>query len=338
MISKAKDSRQKKNKDNASEEGKKEKAEQDSHDARYRALFSYPETVEDLLVHAVNEPWVEEIDFSYFKKEETVWLSKRMRNKREGDSVFELKLKSGSVRYVYLFIEFQSTQDRWMALRYTLYIVLFLEHLVKQKRYNKNEKLPPVFPVVLYNGDATWRKPTQLKTLFQLDAKSSLMAYQPHFQYFLIDEGRKADNMAPSISKSIFSLESFKTKEEVPLLLEELVCHINASPSKKRLKSIMLDWVSSLFSSYQLELPLEFLDEKSESRTMFQTRMKKEIEKERYLGIEQGIEQGIERGKLEGLKEGKIEVARNMMEQGFTVAQITALTGLSIEEIEYLKH
>lgn len=53
-------------------------------------------------------------------------------------------------------------------------------------------------------------------------------------------------------------------------------------------------------------------------------------------GLKQGLEKGIKAGKEEGKMEEKFLIASNAKKQGLPPATISALTGLSIEEIEKL--
>ncbi len=48
------------------------------------------------------------------------------------------------------------------------------------------------------------------------------------------------------------------------------------------------------------------------------------------LGVEEGIERGIERG----IEKGKLETARKMNEDGFSIEQILRITGLSMDDLE----
>ncbi|MEX1058175.1 MAG: Rpn family recombination-promoting nuclease/putative transposase [Natronospirillum sp.] len=54
--------------------------------------------------------------------------------------------------YVYLLLEFQSTVDPYMAVRIMTYLGLLYQYLVRQGELTPAGKLPPVLPVVLYNG------------------------------------------------------------------------------------------------------------------------------------------------------------------------------------------
>ena len=55
------------------------------------------------------------------------------------------------------------------------------------------------------------------------------------------------------------------------------------------------------------------------------------INQEKY---EQGLKQGLEQGK----QDRNIEIARNAIKMGLDISNISKLTGLSVEEIEKLKH
>ena len=58
--------------------------------------------------------------------------------------------------YVLVVLEFQSTTDEIMALRVLQYTAMLYHELLRSRTVKAGE-LPPVLPVVLYNGDAEWR-------------------------------------------------------------------------------------------------------------------------------------------------------------------------------------
>ena len=83
---------------------------------------------------------------------------------RENDVIWRARHQQRWI-YVYLLIEFQSTIDHFMAVRVPLYTLLLYQDLINTKQIKKNELLPPVFPVVLYNGKTHWHSATQLSDL-----------------------------------------------------------------------------------------------------------------------------------------------------------------------------
>ena len=70
--------------------------------------------------------------------------------------IWRIPRHGGADTWLVLLLEFQSSSDPWMALRVMVYAGLLWQHLVKEKRLPPDGKLPPILPVVLYNGDRRW--------------------------------------------------------------------------------------------------------------------------------------------------------------------------------------
>ena len=54
-------------------------------------------------------------------------------------------------------------------------------------------------------------------------------------------------------------------------------------------------------------------------------------------GIQEGMAKGMEQGMAKGAKDKAVEMAKKMKDKGTDVGFISEITGLSGEEIEYLK-
>ena len=117
------------------------------HDLGYSVLFSNKVIFRQLLETFVRQPWVAEIDFEQIEKLNKSFISKKHR-KHESDLIYKVKLKDKTA-YIIVLIEFQSTVQKFMAVRVLHYIMSFYLDLIKQKSL---KTLPPVFPIVLYNG------------------------------------------------------------------------------------------------------------------------------------------------------------------------------------------
>ncbi|MBL1353751.1 MAG: Rpn family recombination-promoting nuclease/putative transposase [Zetaproteobacteria bacterium] len=81
---------------------------------------------------------------------------------REGDTIWRVRYGD---EWIYILIEFQSTVDRFMAVRLMTYIGLLYQNLIRTKQLPKSGKLPPVFPLLLYNGKQPWNSATALQDL-----------------------------------------------------------------------------------------------------------------------------------------------------------------------------
>jgi hypothetical protein len=123
-------------------------------DGSYKHLFSHPEMVEGLLRDFVQEDWLALIDFSTLEKRGGSYVTDDLRD-REDDIIWRVRV-AGDWLYVYLLIEFQSQVDPWMAVRVMLYTGLLYQDLIKHEAVAAGELLPPVFPLVLYNGSGRW--------------------------------------------------------------------------------------------------------------------------------------------------------------------------------------
>ena len=136
------------------------------HDSGYKKLFSNKVIFRQLVETFVAENWVKDLDFEHCERLDKSFLSGHYK-KTKSDIIYKLKLKEKDV-YILILIEFQSTVDRFMALRILNYITNFYMDYVES---NKNVKmLPPVFPILLYNGDAQWTAPQNLSALIENNA------------------------------------------------------------------------------------------------------------------------------------------------------------------------
>jgi hypothetical protein len=157
------------------------------HDQAYRDLFTHPELVEDLLRYFVNEPWVAEVDFASLQRESEISIVRR-RGTRIRDVVWSVRFRERTL-YILILIEFQSRIDPVMALRLLTYVAAFYLDLHKQKKLLEGGKLPPVLPIVIYNGERKWNASTSVEEMLEA-APEALARYQPRMSYFLFDERR----------------------------------------------------------------------------------------------------------------------------------------------------
>ncbi len=258
-----------------------------SHDQAYKLLFSEPELMIDLLQGFVQEDWVKELDFNSLEKVSGSFVSDDLRS-REDDLIWRVKFQNEWI-YVYLLIEFQSTIDRFMAVRLMSYIGLLYQDLIKSKQLTTNKQLPPVFPVVLYNGDQRWTAATELKDLI-VHAPGGLEHYLPSLKYLLLDEGAyDTETLAPlkNLVAAIFRLENAQTDQEILAVITNLIEWLQA-PEQTRIRRNFSVWIKRvLLSSQEMEVKSKVTD-LLEIKTMLANR------------IPQWIKEGEARGEARG--------------------------------------
>ena len=275
------------------------------HDAGYKLLFSDKLMVRDLVQGFIDEPWLRQLDFNTLERVNGQYVTEDMRN-REDDVVW--RVRSGEDwLYLYLLIEFQSTDERFMALRMMVYVGLLYQDLIRQKQLPPDGLLPPVLPIVLYNGDPRWRSPTALSELLP-KLPGFLAALQPQMRYVLIDEGAYPEDVLlqqpRNLAASIFRLEQPLTLDRVKAAVDalELATRPEEYKTVRRLVAIWLRALLKRNKKYPMLLPE--LEDLQELRVMLSQRMEQWAEAYkatgRQEGLEQGIEQGIEQGVLKG--------------------------------------
>ena len=94
----------------------------------------------------VDQPWVKELDFDRAERVDKSFVDEAYQE-RESDLIYRIPFGDDAL-YVYVLLEFQSTVDQSMALRVLNYVVNLYMDLDRSR--SAGEKLPPVFPIVLY--------------------------------------------------------------------------------------------------------------------------------------------------------------------------------------------
>lgn len=104
------------------------------------------------------------------------------------------------------------------------------EDSIKSDGFAGKRPLPPVFPIVLYNGEPRWSAPTELKTLI-VKPSARFEAYLPNLHYCLLDEGSfdlAELNPLKNLVAAIFRLEKYTSTEAILDVITNLVEWLNA--------------------------------------------------------------------------------------------------------------
>lgn len=294
------------------------------HDRGYKILFAQPKLVEDLLRGFVQEPWVEQLDFSTLKRVSGTYISEDLRE-REDDMVWRVGWGEKTL-YVYLLLEFQSRPERFMALRMLAYVALLLQDLLRRGETTSEGLLPPILPLLLYNGRERWTAPVELGRL--IAHVPGLERYQPALRYLLIDEGRYSAVELESLrnlSAAVFRLEQSRSPEDVKRVVRALSVWL-AEPALGDVRRTFLTWIRNVLLPARLpgaELPeaddLREFEAMLEETVIDWTRDWKQqgIEEGRKEGRQQGRQEGRKEGRKQGRKEGEILLFLRQLEHKF---------------------
>ena len=199
------------------------------HDAAYKTLFSHPRVVRDLLRGFVPEPWIDALDLDSLEKLPAEFAGDDLRRQRRADAVWRIRLR-GEWLYVLVLLEFQSTEDRYMALRILVYTGLLHQDLIRRGAAGPHGLLPPVLPIVLYNGASPWKAEADVSRLIA-PVNDDLARYQPSQRYLLLDERRLWGEDLPerNLVSAIVRLEGSRTAADVLRTLEVLAQWLRGS-------------------------------------------------------------------------------------------------------------
>lgn len=284
------------------------------HDGLYHRLFSHPEMVVELLRDFVDEPWIADLDLTGLER-----LNARFDGvdgeRRDGDIVWRVPLHSGGEGYLLLLLEFQSTVDRWMALRVLVYAGLLWQHLVKEKRLSPDGLLPPVFPLVLYNGDLRWTATEDLASLISVPMGSGLESWQPSARYRVIDEGRlsaAALSAKTSLTALLFRLEQAPTPADTKAAVEDLIAWFRSHPEQEMLKVVFAGLAAQLIRQTKGPHGIGTVPEDlQEIQTMLATRGEQ--------WKREWLQEGVQIGRMEGRQEGEAAFLLRQLERRFGV-------------------
>ena len=298
------------------------------HDTGYKEMFSHPEFVQQLIEGFAPPEIAALMDFSTLTNHSGNYITPLFKEKFE-DVVWSVDItwKGGPQQvYLYILLEFQSRVDHAMPIRLMHYVACFYDHLLKTRVTTPGGGLPPVFPIVLYNGSQRWTAEQDVYEMVQPEPPGFLRAYQPHLRYYLIDESRYTDdelNSKPTPLSGVFSVENAGGSwESLQRAVDRIVAIIQADPNKERIDRVITRWIKRHLQRLGADVNLDQLDSLVEDRDMLAENLENLVKKER----------------LEERRETLQETARNLISRTEMNDQLIAeIAGLAVEEVSRLR-
>ncbi|MEW6708731.1 MAG: Rpn family recombination-promoting nuclease/putative transposase [Candidatus Riflebacteria bacterium] len=296
-------------------------------DKGYKLLFSHAQMVEELLRDFVREDWVGRLDFSTLEKYNSSFVSDDLKE-RFDDVIWSVRWGRKQL-YIYILLEFQSEEDYFMSVRIMTYLGLLYQDLIRTKKIKEGGLLPPVLPIVLYNGERRWLKaPLDINDLIGPSPRG-LEHYLPRLRYLLIDEMKYADEELSSINSlvaSLFRLERQQTPEKIREILKLLIDWLK-EPGQQSIRRAFTVWLGRLILPNRYpNSPVPEFNDLQEVNTMLA-----ETIKNWYI---QWKEEGLKEGIKEGMEKKQAEAAINMHQKGFPTETIAEILDITVEKTE----
>ena len=264
------------------------------HDTGYKLLFSHPEMVRDLLTGYMPGAWLEQADFTTLERVNASYVSESERQ-RHDDMVWRLKVGQQWV-WVYLLLEFQSEPDFWMALRMMVYVGLLSQHLVREGELHEG-LLPPVVPIVLYNGATVWKAPTDVADCYG-PSLPGLESYRPQLLYHLVDEARLKLHPVQemrNLAEALFRLERSRTPADIAQVLRALGAVLQGADMQPLRRTITV-WVRMLLRRKAPQANIAEIDginDLLEANAMLEQTIERWFDEATMKGVNRGRQEGL---------------------------------------------
>ena len=287
-----------------------------SSDSLYHRLFAYPEMVADLLRNFLDPNILAALDMSQMRRLNTK-LTAKTGQRRRGDIVWEVPIRAGGSLFLVLLLEFQSEIDEWMVLRLDVYTGLLYQQLVDERKLKPADGLPPILPVVVFNGEPRWGAATSLRDLICLPAGSPLWKYQPEMRYHVIDEGRFPEEELKglhSLTAIFFRIGHPGSPASILEASRDLVDwfakHPDGPPVKRLFRELLAVGLERFKGPHSLPRIPEELEEVVNMLATHVEKWSRDIE-------QKGWQAGIQAGEQKGRQEGEATILTRQLQRRF---------------------
>lgn len=297
------------------------------HDTSYRFLLSSKKLFVELLRSFIDKGWVQAVDEEHVQEIPHSFVLQDFK-RQEADLVYRVKLNGQDVVF-YLLLEMQSSVDFRMPYRLLLYQVeiwrYWLQNEEEALSNRKSFQLPPIIPIVLYNGKKKWTAERQFRKL--LSNEEMFDSELLNFEYLLIDVARYTEEELLSLSNtigSVFLLDQTEDQEHLLNRLGKLMNTIQQMPEDNQQKFVA--WMANIL--------LQKLPENEPSLQQFIQSVKGDAA---FMGLEKILDDIERKGELKGELKGKEQVVKQMIAEQLDPDLISRVTGFSLDKIDQLR-
>ena len=218
-----------------------------------------------------------------------------------------------------------------------VYIGLLYQDLIKRKEVLADGRLPPILPIVLYNGNQRWTSVTDVAELIPI-VPGLVEQFKPHLKYLLIDENTYSDSQLASLNNlvaAVFRFEHADSPATIEDLISLLIDWLDDRPDLRRIFSL---WIrASLMRKQKYGILLPQVDDLQEIKVMLSDRLEEwahgYIAEGELKGKKQGLQQGLQQGK----QQGEMLALQRLLAKRFGVIPVEIVALISqapLEDIE----
>ena len=158
------------------------KQKRSPHSEFFTDIMGRKENAQNLLKKALPEDIQEQLDLDSLRVEKGSYVDEDQK-KHFSDLIFSLNLKKGDLAKVYCLLEHKSTPEVMVSLQVLRYMVLEWHNIVKQREV-VGQVLPPIIPIVVYQGHQRWNVGRDFHSIIDFPS-DSFKVLVPNFEYLL---------------------------------------------------------------------------------------------------------------------------------------------------------
>jgi predicted transposase/invertase (TIGR01784 family) len=293
------------------------------HDRFMRSLMTNPKAIHEFFEAHLPQKIKDAIDLTSIQPQKDSFIDDALRL-QIADLLYTVKV-NGEPGFIYLLMEHQSSPDKLLPFRLLKYMTAIMEHHLKK---TNTQKLPFVYPLVLYTGNRPY---PYTMSLFDLFGEQSTLAQEMLLApYQLIDLTSASDDELMQylwFGTAAFIAKHIHDPDIVPSF-------------KKVVRSLkILDEKGEFSYIYTIISYMFEAGEVADKDKFFQAIKSLESKEEHKLMnlAEQLRQEGFQKGIYQGKNEAAHDIALNFLKLGIAQDQIAQATGLPLEEIESLK-
>ena len=282
------------------------------HDKGYKRIFSIKKHFLHFIKKYIALEWMMELEEKDLELIDKEFITDQF-DTYESDLVYKVYSKEGVV-YLFFLLELQSYNDFTMPFRLLVYMTaIWLDHFKncdKNKRSQKDYRLPAIMPIVLHNSERNWTASCKFS---QMISNAELFGkYVVDFEYALVSVNTLTESKisnSNTLIDNIFLADKKRTRQDWTDGIAELMHRIRAMDTND-----LNEWIT-WFSNVIRKLNE---DERGELITQLKEGDEKDMcsSFERLLNKEkaEGWKDGREKGKVEDRAEAVIELLEDLGE------------------------
>jgi len=299
-------------------------------DKFFKSVFGKEENTRVLLKKLLPAEFKKRIDFDSIEIGNTDQISNQFAE-FFSDIVVKAKIMSKSGRKIPTDICFILEHKTTAKVRIFIQVQ---KYMVEEWQKDIDEKKPLriIIPIVFYHGKRPWNIPHEFIDQFDID--DELKPFLLNYRYFLFDTN----------SWDMETETDDELKSNVFLLSTIALMKYAYSEDYDGIEAVFRFWHEKGFLE-EIENVIYFLLYISETKKLDREQMEKLLEKNRIDGgdimltlAETLRNEGRKIGIDEGKKEASIKIARELLNDGFSLENIKKYTGLTEKEIKALMH